>query len=50
MTAICDILGVTPESWADDVTGTSDKLAIKKLIDDSDPDTLQKIRNMLNKQ
>ncbi|MBW2368235.1 MAG: response regulator [Deltaproteobacteria bacterium] len=49
--SICDILDVTKAPGADEapITGTSDKLAIKRLIDASDPDTLNKIKNLLNK-
>jgi CheY-like chemotaxis protein len=45
--AISDILDVEIESGGEDA-GTSDKLAIKQLLDQTDADTLKKIRGMLN--
>jgi two-component system alkaline phosphatase synthesis response regulator PhoP len=45
VTAICDILNVTPET---NNTAIDEKEAIKNLINTTDPDTLKKIRDMLN--
>lgn len=47
VTAVCDILKVTQSSDQEDNQTVFEKTAIKQMIDGTDAETLQKIRNML---
>ena len=47
VTAVCDILKVTQNPDQEENQNVSKKMAIKQMIDDTDSETLEKIRNML---